>query len=74
MRAIITTTSMRSLVFKLLSLSLLATFSLAGRDFYNILQIKRNASPADIKKSYRKLSLVNHPDKNPDDPSAINRF
>jgi len=58
----------------LLALGLLAYLAQAGRDFYSILQIKRNASPSDIKKAYRRLSLENHPDKNPDDPNAINRF
>ena len=43
----------------------------AGRDFYQILGVKKNASPADVKKAYRQLSLKNHPDKNPDDPDAV---
>ncbi|CDW83960.1 domain containing protein [Stylonychia lemnae] len=58
----------------LIALGLVAYLVQAGRDFYSILQIKKNASPSDIKKAYRKLSLINHPDKNPDDPSALNRF
>lgn len=35
-------------------------------DYYKILELQRNASAADIKKSYRKLALRWHPDKNPD--------
>jgi molecular chaperone DnaJ len=46
----------------------------AGRDFYGILGVKRNANAADIKKAYRKLSLQYHPDKNTEDPDAKRKF
>jgi len=36
-------------------------------DFYKILEVDDNASQEEIKKSYRKLSLIHHPDKNPGD-------
>ena len=45
-----------------------------NRDFYKILGIERSASPAEIKKAYRSQSLKWHPDKNPDDESAKEKF
>lgn len=45
-----------------------------GRDFYAILEIKKNATPAEIKKSYRRLTLQYHPDKNPGDEEALAKF
>ena len=56
------------------SLMLMSVVVKAGRDFYGILEIKKNASPSDIKKAYRKLSLKLHPDKNPDDDTAKSKF
>jgi len=43
-------------------------------DFYQILEVGREASSDDIKKSYRRLALKYHPDKNPGDTSAEAKF
>lgn len=44
------------------------------KDFYKILSLEKDASENDIKKAYRRLAIVHHPDKNPDDEDAAGRF
>ncbi|MGD0828740.1 MAG: DnaJ domain-containing protein, partial [Desulfobaccales bacterium] len=44
------------------------------QDYYTILGVARNASIDDIKKSYRQIALKNHPDRNPGNHGAEERF
>ena len=47
---------------------------MAKREFYEVLGVGRDADDKTIKSAYRKLAMANHPDRNPDDDAAAERF
>ena len=47
---------------------------MSKRDYYEVLGVSKSADEKEIKKSYRRVAMKYHPDRNPDDPEAEDKF
>ena len=47
---------------------------MSKRDYYEVLGVEKSASAQDIKKAYRRIAMKYHPDRNPDDANADEKF
>ena len=47
---------------------------MSKRDYYEVLSVERSVTEVELKKSFRRLAMTYHPDRNPDDPGAQEKF